>query len=306
MAQHLHLFETVSAFTEQYKGEGYKEPWVSYTEENGKVVYNKNPLEEYLTFEILSGGTMYWKKNGQRESWYGVTIEYSKNNGETWTSIMSTSAGTAFQVSSGDVILFRGNNSRYSTIDSVYSNDSCIFSAATGVKFNIRGNIMSLINSENFSTLKTLPTSCTFSKMFYGCEGLIDASGLLLPATATTNQCYSTMFNGCKNMIAAPELPATVFTGPSCYWRMFVSCTSLTTAPTLPAVELKSSCYDTMFYGCSSLNQITCLATDMSATDCLDKWVSGVAASGTFVKKSGVTWPSGNSGIPDGWTVEEV
>lgn len=43
MAQHLHLFETVSAFTEQYNGEGYKEPWVSYTEENRKVDYNRIP-----------------------------------------------------------------------------------------------------------------------------------------------------------------------------------------------------------------------------------------------------------------------
>lgn len=305
MAQHLHLFETVSAFTEQYNGEGYKEPWVSYTEENGKVVYNKNPLEEYLTFEILSGGTMYWKKAGQSSYWDGVSIEYSKNNGETWTSIMSSSAGTTFQVSSGDVILFRGNNSRYSTIDSIYSNDSCIFSAATGVKFNIRGNIMSLINSENFSTLNTLPTSCTFSRMFDGCEGLIDAGGLLLPATATTINCYSTMFYDCKNMIAAPKLPATTM-AVNCYWRMFLNCTSLTTAPVLLARELEQSCYQYMFNGCSNLSRITCLATDMSATDCLKNWVYGVAASGTFVKKSGVTWPSGNSGIPDGWIVEEV
>ena len=41
MAQFLHLFETVSAFTEQYNGEAYEEPWVSYTEENNNVNYNK-------------------------------------------------------------------------------------------------------------------------------------------------------------------------------------------------------------------------------------------------------------------------
>ena len=43
MSRYMHLFETVSAFTEQYNGEGYEEPWVSFTEENEKVAYNKKP-----------------------------------------------------------------------------------------------------------------------------------------------------------------------------------------------------------------------------------------------------------------------
>jgi len=36
-------------------------------------------------------------------------------------------------------------------------------------------------------------------------------------------------------------------------------------------------------------------------------WVDGVptGASGTFVKKSGVSWPTGISGIPSGWTVQQ-
>ena len=39
--RNIHLFETVSAFTESYEGEGYLEPWVSYTRENTHVDYNK-------------------------------------------------------------------------------------------------------------------------------------------------------------------------------------------------------------------------------------------------------------------------
>ena len=47
------------------------------------------------------------------------------------------------------------------------------------------------------------------------------------------------------------------------------------------------------------------LATDISATSCLSNWVSGVAASGTFVKNSAATWNvTGTSGIPTGCTVE--
>jgi hypothetical protein len=46
------------------------------------------------------------------------------------------------------------------------------------------------------------------------------------------------------------------------------------------------------------------LATDISASNCLTNWVSGVASTGTFVKHPDMTsLPSGVSGIPSGWTV---
>jgi len=61
-----------------------------------------------------------------------------------------------------------------------------------------------------------------------------------------------------------------------------------------------------MFYNCSKLNHITMLATNISATDCLTKWVYGVASSGTFVKNSSMTSLSeGVNGIPSGWAVED-
>jgi hypothetical protein len=59
-----------------------------------------------------------------------------------------------------------------------------------------------------------------------------------------------------------------------------------------------------MFYGCSNLNSIVMLATGISASNCLKNWVSGVSSTGTFVKHKDMTsLPSGNSGIPSGWTV---
>ena len=88
---------------------------------------------------------------------------------------------------------------------------------------------------------------------------------------------------------------------------MFYQCSSLTEAPELPATTLASYCYNYMFNGCANLNKITMLATDISASYCLYNWVSGVASSGIFVKNAAMTsLPSGTSGIPKGWTVEEV
>ena len=59
-----------------------------------------------------------------------------------------------------------------------------------------------------------------------------------------------------------------------------------------------------MVKDCASLNYIKCLATDISASNCTGSWVSGVASTGTFVKKQGITWAEGISGIPTGWTIE--
>ena len=63
---------------------------------------------------------------------------------------------------------------------------------------------------------------------------------------------------------------------------MFYGCTSLTTAPELPATTLAEACYSGMFCDCTSLNNITCLATDISASDCLEIWVDNVASAGTM------------------------
>ena len=89
---------------------------------------------------------------------------------------------------------------------------------------------------------------------------------------------------------------------------MFRGCTSLTTAPTLNATTLAEDCYRFMFSGCTNLNYIKMMATDISADNCLYEWVSGVAASGTFVKNSAATWNPeevrGVNGVPTNWTIQ--
>jgi hypothetical protein len=112
------------------------------------------------------------------------------------------------------------------------------------------------------------------------------------------------MFYGCTSLTTAPQLPATTLAS-SCYQGMFSGCISLTEAPELPATTLASECYDGMFRNCSSLNYIKAMFTTIPGTTYTKNWVSGVAASGTFVKNSAATWDvSGADGIPYGWTVQ--
>ena len=111
------------------------------------------------------------------------------------------------------------------------------------------------------------------------------------------------MFRGCTSLTTAPELPATTLVA-SCYMYMFYGCTSLTTAPELPATTLVTNCYKYMFRGCTKLNYIKALFETAPSHSYTGEWVSGVAATGTFVKNSAATWTiTGVSGIPEGWTV---
>lgn len=141
-----------------------------------------------------------------------------------------------------------------------------------------------------------------YGSMFKDCTLLTEAPAL--PATTLAASCYTFMFRGCTSLTQAPDLPATSLMN-YCYNGMFELCTSLTTAPVLSATTLPQGCYYYMFDGCTSLNKVTCLVTDISAQKCTVQWLSGVTSSGTFIKASDMNdWPSGYSGIPSSWTVQ--
>ena len=146
----------------------------------------------------------------------------------------------------------------------------------------------------------TLSSYC-YSNMFFGCSSLTKAPEL--PATTLADYCYYYMFQNCTGLTVAPELPSTILAS-NCYRSMFRGCTGLTTVPELPAATLTNNCYRNMFSECSNLSYIKILATDISASNCLSSWVSGVSSTGTFVKHVAADIPTGTSGIPEGWTVE--
>ncbi len=283
MSKYIHYFNNENDFDEMRSVEKYYEPWLSFTKQNktqtediDRSDYNKTEEEKErerlkfvpLTFEIQSDGNIIWKSTNT-----GVTrtIEYSKDNGQTWTSITSATGDTApsISVESGDTVQFRGDNTAYGTSGSYYS----CFSGNTA-QFSIKGNVMSLINSTDFSDLTTLESAYTFGYLFRNCTGLTDASNLLLPATKLASNCYSDMFYGCTSLTTAPELPASALT-ESCYSGMFYNCNSLTTAPELPATTLEYYCYQFMFYGCTSLTTAPALPATTLVSYCYEYMFQG-------------------------------
>lgn len=148
----------------------------------------------------------------------------------------------------------------------------------------------------------TLAPSCYYG-MFEGCEAVEFVAEVMEPEVLAES-CYKEMFKGCIGLTYCPMLPALILE-PSCYEGMFSGCVGLESAPELLAPTLKPSCYASMFSGCTGLSYIRCLATDISATDCVTNWLQNVAAQGTFFRSFRMEdWPSGASGIPEGWEVE--
>lgn len=233
-------------------------------------VYSAMPL----TFEILTGGTIVWKST---VTGLTKTIEYSLNGGE-WTTMVGNTAGTTVNVAAGDKIKFRGVENGYAQTDVGGTLRRVRFYGST-CTFKLYGNILSLGYGDDFEvhTAAKNTGGYNYTGMFEGTR-VTDASNLILP----------------KNLYA-DDLK-----------YLFVNCTLLTTSPTIEADATTTRCLQAMFSGCTSLNYIKCLATDITGSNATSNWVLGVAATGTFVKHPDVTWPTGNNGIPTGWTVQDA
>ena len=249
---------------------------------------------QYLTLNVLSSGTIGWVAHDDITK----AISYSTDNGNTWTELTSTSQGVTINVEAGDKVLVKGTNATYATSNTAYS----AFEGGTA-KYDVEGNIMSLVYGDNFIGNTALTGSYNFCSLFK-LSNVNSAENLVLPSTTLTPHCYRALFANSPSVTVAPELPA-LNLAVGCYRYMFQEC-SITTAPDLLAPILVVDCYDGMFNTCSGLNFIRCLATDISAVSATTGWTQGVAYSGTFVKKTDVNWPTGANGIPTRWVqIEE-
>ena len=267
-------------------------PYVALNNATGKIDWNTKSdtpdySKMYLTIEALEDGDVSFQRD----------TRYSINDGD-WGLLYS---GDEIHLSTGDKVRFKEPYDGYHLEDG-FSN---MFNGVT-LDFKVYGNIMSLPYGDNFIGQTEIPNTGGlfgyFASCFYGTK-IKDASNLVLPATTLRDDCYQSMFMECYSLETPPAIPATTLAN-NCYHSMFCS-TSITSAPALPATTLAQNCYAAMFRDCQNISYIKCLATNLSAQDCLIYWVDNISPTGTFVKKAGVTWPTGNSGIPSGWTVIE-
>ena len=253
--KYIKLFENHSDYAAYVESQDYLTPNVSYCVDLNEVHFNKyvrDYSKEY--FRYLSFATT----TDQRY------MEYSKDNGQTWTrttNVDNEEVVMTISMTIGEKALVRGSNDTlkaYNELEERYFN-SYFYS---DIEFNVYGNIMSLTHGDTFIGETTI-TEYMFNGLFFDTWGnydsgvlsscyVVDASNLILPSTTLATRCYALMFEGCTSLTSAPELPA-LTAATECYFEMFYGCTSLTTAPELPATTLANSCYSHMFDGCTSL-----------------------------------------------------
>lgn len=283
-------------------------------------VFDNQPETIPLTLEFIEDG----KFNISLDSYGGDSDVYYSLNGKTKTLLPDE---TSIKVSKGDKVeLFRDLETAktYKGHFKIECESDCY----------VYGNVMSLIDSTNYSTA-TEVLECAFYQLFSNNTHIKnhDTLDLVIPATTLAGECYCSMFSGCTQLTKAPELPATKM-ADACYASMFSGCVSLTKAPELPGTDLEANCYSCMFRNCTSLKEtpvlpaetldklycyhymfdnctnlksVTCLATSIEPPLNVEHWLenAGSAVTGTkeFHCKAGSTiWDSGEY-VPSDWTI---
>lgn len=230
-----------------------------------------DPTKPLYLLSKQDGSVVKLSKNGS----YAYPTYQTSTDNVTW---VDYAFGTSITLNKGEGVYFRIKTARTSTFsDNIY----VYFGLSSGV-LEAYHNVNSMI-SPNFTNLSSLANSVNYAFAY-----------LFGNRTTATNY-----------LKKAPLLPSTTLKS-YCYYCMFYNCTGLTVSPTLPATTLVSRCYYQMFYGCSSLSEVRIAATDISATNCLGSWLSNVASSGNFHCVQGVSYSSGVSGIPSGWTRRDI
>lgn len=247
---------------------------------SGEGGSNEEPInvDNYLTIEA--------RENGLTASLSNNACEYCVDGDGNWKTLL---AGTTTEsINSGHTLSFRGN------ITPVSSQGIGTFTISK--KCNLKGNCMSMLFGDNAANNFSLSgKNYAFYRLFYNCTNIVSISENFLPATTLASSCYRGMFMDCANLINSPKLPAetasdysygamfqnctSLLTAPimlvkylgecSCLY-MFYNCKCLTTAPILYPSTLKRRCYRFMFCECNKLNYIKMLATDISASNCLE------------------------------------
>jgi hypothetical protein len=201
-------------------------PYVVYLEDEKRLDWNSKsetpPLSaQPLTFEIISGGTIMWKKEDNMI--YPApshTIEYSVNNGP-WSSITSTIEGVSFPVQDGDIVRFRGNTARYSGTLAQAGN----LLSVTGV-FKLYGNICSLMTDDY---VHADPGQMTVARMFSDNTGLTEVSEIAFGNNMLARgdaYCFAYMFQGCTNLNYVKCLLSPSYNGTSSYFPNWLNNTA--------------------------------------------------------------------------------
>ena len=257
----------------------------------------------YLTLTALEDTTFTLVMGSLMDTGDLVGIYYSIDDGDSWVYTANVNnqevSATTPLIHKSEHVLWKGVNKRLSrSRNAGYSS----YFSSNGL-FSVGGSLQSMIWGDEYETKLSTKDWMSYLFLFRGSK-VKNAKNLRFTATSMHNGTYNGLFENCVYLTVPPSEIG--YGGGGAYEYAFQGCTSLLSSPDILIASPSSTCLKNMFTGCTSLKYIKILSTNISATNCLQNWVQNVPSGGTFVKASGVTFPSGASGIPNGWTVEEV
>jgi len=245
-----------------------------------------------LNFYMPNGGTITLSKTGTPTE---VTLEYSLDNGLSWTTWTETNSARTLTLTAGQTVHIR-NTSATQTGFSTGSGNTYIFGASGELWAN--GDIRSLLckTPENVSVLGD---NC-FLNLFYGCGNL--KSTPLLKGDVIGASSLMRTFRYCTGLELVRSFEYKSQNGFAACRGTFQGCTSLTSFPEIMIETVSERGLSETFSGCSNLKEIRTYMTNISAANATANWVSNVSAIGDLYCSSSLVLETGASGIPSGWT----
>lgn len=270
-----------------------REGWYAAADRTYKVTVKNPTAGDVQTADKNTPLTLVAQADGKITVAFnnGITlssdITYSVNGGAEQTISKSTEGAYDITVKKGDVVQLYSTNTALSSgvtgargLTRAVGDGAKYVNIKPSMKTEIYGNLMSLLKGKsNFASATAIEANYAFYGLFAGADKLVN------------------------NIIRHPELPATTLK-EGCYEDMFYGCKGITRAPDLPAGVLTKNCYKEMFADCSKLSYVKCLAGDISPEGCTKDWLTNAGSEASSNKKvaSAIKLPSGNDGLPSGWS----
>ena len=265
-------------------------PWGWMDRKLGYTGITGDYSTQYVTLEILSGGTLCFGAEYNINYYTGTdkrtTVVYSLNGGD-WNytfPVSGYSYTSALTVSQGDVVLLKGyyyDRERYYTQYTMVDYAYAPTLHGSTAKFNVYGNAMSMLYGGNYMNVPHVSGETRAFAHLFEQSGAVNARNLVMPDGTYAAWGMLDMFYGCEYLTTSPIIRVTNMVYPG-------------------------DTFTELFYNCTSLTDIVCLYDNPGNGDDFQRWVKNVPANGTFTKKQGVQWTSGENGIPNGWTVQEI
>ena len=307
MESYIHLYETNQEFTEAYNGPDYKEPWLSLTEENMTISYNKPKLAAinfgtitWVTDVPATGGTATkdnctFKVYGIYED--GTSVDISSDATVTGTLVVPSS--TAGQRHEAGQLTLTASYSGLTATGSVTAYQAADFSTKP-LTFNILSAGTINWAASNSSVSKTIEykindggwTSIT-SNTDSSAPSIDVNSGDKIQFRGNNAQ-YATGFSAYNSFSGSTALfeaegnimsliygddfkNNSTISSEYAFKGLFSDCVNLVSAENLvlPATTLAYYCYGSMFNRCKSLTTAPELPATNSAYGCYDNMFYG-------------------------------